>query len=311
MDLLNEARVQLESVVSDDLLKEYFAILRQWFLFNSPINKDEFDRQARKLLLNEEQIIAHNRFLRALLDKTSSDTTKLPKTFESSDAPKSSKSSSSKESNESIDSNKSASASLKRNTFQPAEITNYVQPLSPSMLPPSDIPVRCAANELFMPDHSFISTRITLTAWENNLQGADANVTDLIVNSCQNFVKNILTAMISRKKGYKIRDGKFQYGFNQPIPDPFLRNYSNIIDDTADSRVIVPEDDDSFVPRPKPSLERIEQQEVFAYSSTKRRKTDNTLSVQLLHDTLKENPKLLGSDATHRLHLLRLNLQLD
>lgn len=117
--------------------------------------------------------------------------------------------------------------------------------------------------------------------------------------------------MVSRKKGFKIRDGKFQYGFNLPIPDPFLRNYSNVIDDTAESRVEVLDDDDNFVPRPKPSLERVEQQLAFAYSSSKRRKTDNSLSVKLLYDTLKDNPTLLGFGSSTQVHLLKLNLQLE
>ncbi|XP_044756068.1 transcriptional adapter 1-like [Coccinella septempunctata] len=302
MDSLNEARVQLESVVGADLLKEYFAILRQWFLLNSPVNKEEFDRQARKLLLNEEQIVAHNRFLRALLEKTSSDTSKITQTIE---PPEPQKYKSSKVSDE------NGKSSTRRGHYQPAEFVDYVQPLSPSKIIPNDFNVRSAASELFMPDQGFISTRIALTAWENGLHGAEANVTDVLVHSCQTFVKNILTAMISRKKGFKVRDGKFQYGFNLPIPDPFLRNYSNVVDDTEQSRIEVLEDEDSFVPRPKPSLERIEQQLAFAYSSSKRTKVDNILSVQLLYDTLKDHPKLLGFGASSQVHLLKLDLQTD
>ncbi|KAK9881943.1 hypothetical protein WA026_018138 [Henosepilachna vigintioctopunctata] len=311
MDALYEARAHLESVVNEDLLKEYFAILRQWYLLNTKINQDEFDRKARKLLLNEDQIIAHDRFLKALLDKTSSDRTILPKTIDSSDTHKSVRSSSNKRTYESIDNGKSSKSSTRRGSFRPVEFGDYVQPLSPSKLPPNDIVGRNDANDLFIPDHSLISTRIAFTAWDNGIQNVEGGVTDIIVNACQMFVKNILTAMILRKKGYKIRDRKFQYGFNQPIPDPFLRNYRNIYDDTAESRVEVPDHDANFFPRPRPSLENFEQQIAYSYSGSNTRKTDNILSLRLLYDTLKENPSLLGSDATHKLHLLRLNLQLS
>lgn len=300
MDLLNEARVQLESVVGEDLLKEYFAILRQWFLLNSPVNKEEFDRQARKLLLNEEQIVAHNRFLRALLEKTSSDTSKITKTIDS-EPPKN------KSSKGETDRGKTSKS--KRGHFQPMEFAECVQPQDISKIMPNDFSVRYAANELFMPDQAFFSVRIALAAWENGLQGAEGNVTDLMVTCCQTFVRNILTALISRKKGFKVRDGMFQYGFNQPIPDPFLRNYNNIVDDSDEPRIDVPDDDDSFVPRQKPSLERVEQQLAFSYASSRKRKMNDTLSVQLLHDTLRENPKLLGFGASSQVHLLKLDLQ--
>jgi chaperonin GroES len=125
------------------------------------------------------------------------------------------------------------------------------------------------------------------------------------------FVKNILMAMISRMKGYKVRDGKFQYGFNLPIPDPFIRNYHNVIDETQESKTEVVDKDDTFIPRSKPSLENAEQQAAFAYACAKRPKIENVLTVKLLYETLRENPQILGLHELQSVNLFKLSLQLD
>lgn len=74
--------------------------------------------------------------------------------------------------------------------------------------------------------------------------------------------------MITKAKGYKIRDGKFQYGFNMPIPDPYIRNSNNIVDDSAESNVVLKED--VLLPKGKMSLERTVTERAFAYAASKR-----------------------------------------
>lgn len=193
--------------------------------------------------------------------------------------------------------------------FECAEYSDYVQPSSPTL--PLEYENRNAASELFMPDSGFMSTRIALVSWEMGLNGAEDSVTEILVHACQVFVKNIITAMISRIKGYKVRDGKFQYGFNLAVPDPFLRNYQNVIDEGQESKVDVLEDEDTFIPKSKPSLEALEQQAAFAYACSKRKNIDHTLNVKLLYRTIRENPHLLGLYEMQSIGLLRLGLQMD
>jgi transcriptional adapter 1 len=278
---LNEARKNLEACLSEDLRKEYFDILRRWFSFKSPITRKEFDTEVRKLLVNEEQIRCHNYFVLALLSKRTSSRVKNTRN------------------------------TCDKGVFECAEYSDYIQPPSPTMLPPAEYENRSAAGELFMPDSGFVATRIAVTSWENGLDGAEESVTELIVHACQVFVKNILMAMISRMKGYKVRDGKFQYGFNLPIPDPFIRNYHNVIDETQESKTEVVDKDDTFIPRSKPSLENAEQQAAFAYACAKRPKIENVLTVKLLYETLRENPQILGLHELQSVNLFKLSLQLD
>lgn len=206
---------------------------------------------------------------------------------------------------------KSVRSTNDKGIFESADFSEYIQPSSPSLLPPSDLKNKRAAAELFIPDSSFVASRIAVMAWENGLEGADDSVTELIVHACQVFVKNIVTAMISRHKAYKIRSRKFQYGFNHSIPNPFIRNFNNVFDDSQECKVEIVNEDDSFKPKCKMSLENAEQQAAFAYSCVQKRKFNNVLSVRLLYDTIKENPKILSLHSLHSINLFKLGLQLD
>ncbi|CAH1176492.1 unnamed protein product [Phaedon cochleariae] len=282
MDSLNDAKRDLEAYLSEEQKRDYFALLRQWFMFSAPLTKEAFDQGVRKFLTTEEQIRSHNYFLLSILSKISSNN--LPKTTRTS--------------------------SNDRGIFEIADYADYVQPSSPNMVPTSDFENRSAASELFLPDTGFMACKIALICWKNKMEGAEDNVTDLMVHACQVFIKNIITAMITKKKGYKVRDQKLQYGFNQPIPNPFIRNFNNIIDDTQESKVEVANDDDALKPKCKRSLEDMEQQIAFSYSCTKRLPCDNYLTVGLLYETIKEDPKVLGLHSMQSMNLFRLGLQL-
>lgn len=281
---MDEARKNLELCLNDDVKKQYFALLRENLSFSKSKTLEEFDKEVRKLLVTDEQKCSHNLFILAIMSSNS--------------RPKNSRTSLER-----------IVTPVDTVNFEIPDYSDYIQPSSPNASYSADFENRSAAAELFIPDNGFMSCRIALACWENDLDKANDNVADLMVHVCQVFVKNIITAMISRKKGYKIRDSKFQYGFNQPIPDPFLRNYVNLLDETQQSKVEV--EDDTLRPKCKVSLERIQQQTAFQYSCAKRRKHDNTLTVRLLYDTIKANPKLLGLHSIHSMSLFKLGLHLE
>jgi len=281
MNDLNEARKSLELSLGEELKKQYFSVLKQWLLFTGSITKMQFDSAVRKLMITEEQIRHHNNFLLALYAKINSTRAK------------------------------SARSTCDKGCFELADYVDYFAPPSPTFMLPAEIENRSAAAELFLPDSGFITTRIAVHAWENGLEGAEDGVTDIIVQACQTFVRNIITAMISRKQGYKVRDGKFQYGFGIPVPDPFIRNTNHIIDYTQECKVEVSNDDDSFVPANRPSLENAEQQAAFAYSCGKRKHSDGKLTLSLLYDTLREDPNIIGLHSVHSVNLLKTGLMLE
>lgn len=49
----------------------------------------------------------------------------------------------------------------------------------------------------------------------------------------QHFLKNVLTAILSRRKGYKVREDRFLYALGSAVPNPWLCNAVNIIDDAT------------------------------------------------------------------------------
>ncbi|XP_060535566.1 transcriptional adapter 1-like [Cylas formicarius] len=275
MDLL-EAREKLENTLNETTKKEYFALLKEWVLFKSKLTKEQFDERARKFLVTNEQIHCHNNFVLAVLSESSS--ASKPKI-------------------------------VKTSKFEQADWINYVAPSSPSTILPSNYEYRKAASELFVPDSGFVACRIAITAWENDMDGASTGVTELMVHGCQMFLKSIVTAMITKLKSYKIRDGKFQYGFNLPIPDPFIRNFNHATSEMEESGVEI--DEDVFVPKCKLSLERAEQEIAHTSAAATQKACSNTLSVRLLYETLKSNPHLLGVHSIQSVNLLRLSLHLS
>lgn len=270
----------MENCFNDAFRQEYFEVLRRWFLIQSPITRREFDIEVRKFLVNEDQIRCHNYFVLALLAQRTRSRSKNMRT------------------------------TTDKGVLEGPEFGDYVMPASPLMVK-EEYENRNAAAELFMPDSVFISTRISIVSWQNGLDGAEENVTDVITHACQDFVKNIISAMVSKLKGYKVRDNKFQYGFNLPIPDPFIRNYGNVLDETQKSKNIVVDGEDTFIPKNKPSLDVVEQQAAFAYSCSKRKRSNNTLTVKLLHEVLTENPQILSLHRLFNVNLFKLGLQID
>lgn len=155
MNDLNEARRNLEMSLGEDLKKQYFSLLKQWFLFSGSITKLQFDVAVRKLMVTEEQIHNHNNFVLALYSKITNTR------------------------------NKGTRTSCDKGCFEMADYTEYLAPPSPTYVLPTEIENRSAAAELFLPDSSFIATRIAVHTWENGLEGAEDGVTEIVVQACQ------------------------------------------------------------------------------------------------------------------------------
>lgn len=280
MNDLNQARKLLEQSLGDDLKKQYFALLKQWFLFSNSITKLQFDTAVRSLMTTDEQLHQHNDFMLALYGKINN--TRV----------------------------KSTRSTYDKGCFEMADSIEYLLPPSPTFMLRPEVENRTTA-ELFLPDSGFIASRIAVQAWENGLEGAEDGVTDIVVQACQTFIKNIVMAMIARKQGYKVRGGRFQYGFGSPIPNPFIRNTNHIIDTTQECKVEVATDDDCFIPATKASLEAAEQQAAFSYSCGPKQQSDGKLTLQLLYDTIREDPSIVGYHSIYKINLFRIGLMLE
>ena len=103
----------------------------------------------------------------------------------------------------------------------------YVEVLGQMSSPVGDEPIganRSSAQELVLPDRTFVLARLMLAAWENNMDGADENTAHIIIAAMQVFLKNLLTAILTRRKGYAVRDGSFIYRIGEQVPSSWTRN---------------------------------------------------------------------------------------
>ena len=103
----------------------------------------------------------------------------------------------------------------------------YVEVLNQTSSPVGDEPIganRSSAQELVLPDRTFVLARLMLAAWENNMDGAEESTAHIIIAATQIFLKNILTAIVTRRKGFSVRDDSFIYKIGEPVPSSWKRN---------------------------------------------------------------------------------------
>ncbi|XP_055586587.1 transcriptional adapter 1-like [Uranotaenia lowii] len=204
----------------------YLANMKLWFRKKS--TKEEFDLECRRLF-SADQMHLHNRFLLAMLNKI--DAVSPPASVQgysgdgkSSSGGKSGSGSSSKKRK------RSSKTSSDRSTFEPVsvheyipkELVDYEQMANQSAAVPT---IRYASQELFLPDNGLVLGRLLVGAWENGLTNVDDSAVDMVVQSVQVLLKNILTAIILRRKHYRTSsNGTFLYDVGHQLPHPFVRN---------------------------------------------------------------------------------------
>lgn len=163
----------------------------------------------------------HNDFFVAILNKIDAVATPKPHTSSHSSGSKLSR-------KRKISSHRSESLKA---SFQPADILDYMpkENLQEVLAPPngnSSSPVqRYAVQELFLPEPGLIMGRLLVGAWEIGLVNADDMAVDMIVTGVQVLLKNIITAIILKKKHYRVTaNGNYFYDVGHQMKDPFLRN---------------------------------------------------------------------------------------
>jgi len=55
----------------------------------------------------------------------------------------------------------------------------------------------------------------------------------IFVICIQHFLKNVLTAILIRRKGYKVREGRFLYAVGLTVPNPWLCNTAHVVGDVT------------------------------------------------------------------------------
>lgn len=213
---VEEAKHNLMMSLGDNW-QTYAEYLKLWFRMKW--SKEEFDIASRRLL-RPEQILLHNIFIITILSKIDAVNKHVSKTT-------------------SYDSYTSSAAKRRKKnpkqnehaTFEPADIYDYLPdddkyfsiPQSQAGNPAPTI--RYAAQELFLPDYGLIWGRLLVGAWENGLMNADENSVEILVTAVQVFLKNIISAVIMKKKHCRYTgNGAFYYDIGCALKNPEIRN---------------------------------------------------------------------------------------
>ncbi|KAF9809922.1 hypothetical protein SFRURICE_002152 [Spodoptera frugiperda] len=291
-DPLNIARRKLNDVLGEKSTK-YFNHMKQWFRMK--LTKEEFDAEARKLL-STDQVHYHNEFLLALLNKVEG-------LAEASISIAQEKASSH---NRNSRRHKRSSRTSEKSNFEPVDLLEYLPPNSPPGAGSDG--VKYAAQEIFLPDHALVVGRFMLAAWETGLEGADDDAADVIVVAVQHFLKNVITAVLSQRKGYKMRNKHFMYDVGGDVPNMWLRNSAKLYDPQRDGRVSVDEGmTDLLGPRCPPTIDEMEHSAAFEIAcSANTEPNDDKLTIDEFYNTLLVHKNVISCHSVYAVNMERI-----
>ncbi|XP_059060273.1 transcriptional adapter 1-like [Achroia grisella] len=296
-DTLNVVRRKLNEALGETSSK-YFNNMKQWFRMK--LTKEEFDSEARAML-SSDQVHYHNEFLLALLNKVEG-------LAEASLTIAQEKASSH---NRNSRRHKRSSRTSEKTNFEQADLLEYLPPNSPPGAGSDG--VKYASQEVFLPDHALVVGRFMLAAWELGLEGADDEAADIIVVAVQNFLKNVISAVVSQRKGYKIRHRHFMYDIGCDMPNMWLRNSSKLYDPQFEGRVNVDDGADALGPRCPPTIDEVEQSAAFeiACSVPNTEPNDDRLTIDELYNTLLTHKNTIACHSVYAVNMERLALMLN
>uniref|UniRef100_A0A3Q4GQ52 Transcriptional adapter 1 n=1 Tax=Neolamprologus brichardi TaxID=32507 RepID=A0A3Q4GQ52_NEOBR len=200
---LEIAKKNLTDAIGDNV-KHYWANLKLWF--KQKISKEEFDIEARRLLA-QENVHVHNDFLLAILTRC--------QIIVSTPA---------------VCLNSGLTISLGRlcvlqHRFQPQNPLSAAQPFSPREGGSEEEELRLSAHTLLLPTRGQLEARMMVTAFEVGLDNVTEDAISTMIYAVEHHLKDVLTAVIMRRKAYRLRDSRFPYAFgNDVTPQPYLKN---------------------------------------------------------------------------------------
>ena len=313
---LNSARRKLQSALGESQ-SDYFAHMKRWF--RKQTNKEDFDIEARKLL-SSDKVHLHNEFLLAILNKC-----QTLANFTPAVQPKPSTAELLSPSKYETKVNSSETSRLRKgkvkksnksnrfdHRFQPVVISNVVVDVDLYDLHEDEKSLRyCHREFATLPDVSLIHGRTLVSAWEEGLEGVDDPAVELLVSAVQHQLRQIITAMITLRNGYKLRD-KIPYAIGSVVPDPWLLNSQRRLRPRGADVDVAEATEDDLVPVGKPLISQSQQRamlEVACGSLTTaadKAYTRRPISLFDLLEAMQKNKALIPSHTVYALNIERV-----
>lgn len=217
-----------------DNWERYRGNMKNWF--RNRWTKEEFDSESRKIL-TPDKLHLHNQFLLALLNKIDAFTP--PEQVLSLQPNTVGRSGGSSGAGSSRKRKRSSRTFADRINFELCDVLEFVKEDNMQLIRPptltgdtqglqqqQQLPTqRYCAQELFLPDAGFIMGRFLIGAWEIGLISVDDNVAEYVAMAVQVLLKDLLSAIIKKRKHYKTSgEGNFYYDVGAQLRDPSLRN---------------------------------------------------------------------------------------
>ncbi|KAG5285431.1 hypothetical protein AALO_G00003280 [Alosa alosa] len=215
---LEIAKKNLTDAIGDNV-KHYWANLKLWF--KQKISKEEFDIEARRLLA-QDNVHVHNDFLLAILTRcqiivSTPEGGSMQWTSGSASKPGKPK-------------GKKKCSSVRQkfdHRFQPHNPLTAAQPFCVREPGPGveEEELRLSAHTLLLPTRGQLEARMIVTAFEMGLDNVTEDAVSTMACALEVHLKDVISAVVSRRKAYRLRDGHFQHAFSSDItPQPYLKN---------------------------------------------------------------------------------------
>lgn len=254
-DHLNSARKRLVEALGSEKKQKYFHHMKQWFRMK--LSKEEFDSLARELLAIDS-VHLHNEFLLAILTKcqlfsssSSTSRSELYHRHEEQRVDTGQGTSNMRDHNTSL--NIYSAPAVERKKIKPKKKNKVSRPTHDGNFEPVTVQDTAPTATLREPqaiidsgagylsrslcllDTGPLKGRLLLAAWDHGITQVGDNVANILQEATQQCLKNILMATVSRRRGYRMREGRFIHSLGTTPPNPWLRNTASLNDWTNES----------------------------------------------------------------------------
>lgn len=94
--------------------------------------------------------------------------------------------------------------------------------------------IRYCSRDLTLPDAGLVHGRMLVAAWDAGLDnGCEDKAIKLILAATKQFLKELIVAIVTNRKGYRVRENKVIHSVGQPTINPWLHNSWSIHDSTS------------------------------------------------------------------------------
>ncbi|XP_064102645.1 transcriptional adapter 1-like [Macrobrachium nipponense] len=240
----------------------------EWYEDRDKVTKEEFDKSARELLALDS-VHFHNEFLLAILSKCQLFTLSTSSLSSSSSATSrieshhrhdeqridSGTGNASARDHASLNLYTSQSSDRKKSkpkkkaktsplihdgNFEPVNIHDIA--ITASVREPqaiTDAGAGYLSRSLCLLDTGPLKGRLLLAAWDHGITQVGDNVATMLQEATQQCLKNIIMAVVSRRRGYRVREGRFMHSLGTTPPNPWLRNTGSLNDWMSERFVII------------------------------------------------------------------------